>query len=60
MSHYICTGGCQGESDKAGVCNAESCVRHNQPLTECDCEDGKHYGAFDNDAEEVTVEKSTE
>ena len=42
MKHYICTGGCKGVSDKPGVCQAEGCPKHGQPLTECNCTDGKH------------------
>ncbi|MBI4079618.1 hypothetical protein HY414_00075 [Candidatus Kaiserbacteria bacterium] len=40
--HYICTGGCEGVSDKPGVCQAEDCPKHGQPLDECNCEDGRH------------------
>jgi len=46
MPHYICTGGCQGVSDKPGVCQAESCPLHSHELKECDCVDGQHHGAF--------------
>jgi len=42
MPHYICTGGCQGVSDKPGVCQADSCSLHNHELKECDCADGQH------------------
>lgn len=42
MPHYVCTGGCGGVSEHAGVCQAESCSLHNQPLKECNCEDGQH------------------
>lgn len=45
--HYICTGGCKGVSDKPGVCQTEGCPKHKHQLKECDCTDGKHYGAFD-------------
>ncbi len=44
MAHYICTGGCKGVSDTPGVCNAEDCVKHGEPLQECSCTDGKHEG----------------
>lgn len=40
--HYICTGGCRGESETPGVCQTEECPKHGQPLTECDCTDGHH------------------
>ncbi|MEK7643000.1 MAG: hypothetical protein AAB372_00925 [Patescibacteria group bacterium] len=45
--HYICTGGCRGESEKPGVCQATHCPKHGLPLTECRCTGGKHNGAFD-------------
>lgn len=47
MSHYICTGGCQGVSKYPGVCQAPTCPKYNKPLEECDCTDGKHYGKQD-------------
>ena len=42
MSHYVCTGGCGGEADRVGVCQAEDCPKEGQPLAECNCEDGLH------------------
>lgn len=42
MTHYICTGGCNGVSDKPGVCQDEKCPKHGKPLTECGCTDNKH------------------
>ncbi|MDP3941643.1 MAG: hypothetical protein Q8Q49_05035 [bacterium] len=42
MKHYICTGECEGVSDKPGTCQAESCSKFHQPLIECNCTDGKH------------------
>ncbi len=44
MAHYICEGTCKGVSDTPGVCNTEGCVKHQQPLSECDCTDGQHNG----------------
>lgn len=41
MTHYICTGECGGVSEKPGVCNAQSCTKHNQPLVECNCKNHK-------------------
>jgi len=46
MVHYICTGGCKGVTDQPVNCQAEDCSKHNQPLTECNCNDNKHGGAF--------------
>lgn len=40
--HYICTGGCNGVSEKPGVCEAEDCPKKGQPLNECLCEDNRH------------------
>ncbi|OGK20230.1 hypothetical protein A3C23_03290 [Candidatus Roizmanbacteria bacterium RIFCSPHIGHO2_02_FULL_37_13b] len=42
MKHYICTGGCQGVSDVPGTCQAKDCVKHGQPLNECECTDDLH------------------
>jgi len=42
MTHYVCTGGCEGESSKPGVCQAEGCAKEGEPLLECNCEDGSH------------------
>lgn len=40
--HYVCTGGCRGESKTPGVCQTEGCPKKGQPLTDCGCEDWKH------------------
>jgi len=50
MSHYICMGGCKGESETPGVCQALDCTKHKQELMACDCEDGKHDGVHEGDA----------
>ena len=44
MTHFICTGTCKGKTDDAtvGTCQAETCDKYGEPLTECDCEDGEH------------------
>jgi hypothetical protein len=42
MKHYICTGECEGVSEKPGVCQAPNCSRHNQPLVECECQKEDH------------------
>jgi hypothetical protein len=42
MSHYICTGGCNGESQEPGVCDAEFCKKEGELLSKCNCEDGVH------------------
>ncbi|OGI98616.1 hypothetical protein A3H53_01205 [Candidatus Nomurabacteria bacterium RIFCSPLOWO2_02_FULL_40_10] len=52
MSHYICTGGCKGESVNPGVCQTSTCLDYTQPLKECDCEDGKHYGSFEEEKDD--------
>jgi hypothetical protein len=48
MGHYICTGGCKGESDTAGLCQAAFCAKFAEPLENCNCTDWKHFAAFDN------------
>ena len=45
MTHFICTGGCEGESSNPGVCQAEDCKKEGEPLTECSCEDSLHEDA---------------
>lgn len=52
MSHYVCNGECGGVSDTPGVCQAETCSLHNQPLSECNCEGGKESHESNN-AEEA-------
>ena len=44
MTHYICTGTCKGETDDptVGTCQAETCDKHGEPLTACECEDETH------------------
>lgn len=42
MTHYICTGSCQGESNQPGICEAEFCSREGKELIKCECEDGSH------------------
>ncbi len=42
MTHYVCTGDCGNESSKPGVCLAEGCTKEDQPLVECNCDDGIH------------------
>lgn len=52
MTHYICTGGCEGVSETPGTCQAVTCPKHGAPLEACDCADGKHFGKLDRDAGE--------
>ena len=42
MTHYICTGGCGGESEEPGMCKAEDCPLYAEELEECNCKDGTH------------------
>jgi len=49
MEHYICTGGCNGESNSPKICGVESCAKKDQDFSPCHCEDGLHMGAFDVD-----------
>ena len=44
MTHYICTGTCNGVSDVSGTCQAKDCPKHEETLQSCECADGKHYG----------------
>ncbi|MDO8594353.1 MAG: hypothetical protein Q7R93_02455 [bacterium] len=52
MTHYICTGGCEGQSSVPGVCQAEDCKKEGEPLTPCACEDGGHEEAEEKETEE--------
>jgi len=42
MTHYVCTGGCGGETSNPGVCQAEDCKKEGEPLIRCDCANGLH------------------
>lgn len=53
MTHYVCTGNCGGEASKPGVCQAEGCSREDQPLEQCECEDGLHPGVEMQTEEEI-------
>lgn len=50
--HYVCTGDCKGVSQTPGTCQMESCPKHTQPLTECNCADGQHLDEGDHKDEE--------
>lgn len=52
MKHYICTGGCEGQSSAPGVCQAEDCKKEGEPLIPCVCEDGVHEEAEKEEGEE--------
>ena len=49
--HYVCTGGCEGVSEHPGTCQAETCAKHGEELTECNCQDGMHAEAMKADEE---------
>ena len=42
MTHYICKGGCKGESEKSVACGGKSCRDYQKSMIECECEDKKH------------------
>lgn len=52
MTHYVCTGGCGGVSEKPGSCQTESCSLYGKPLVECNCADGQHAEAFAKEEQE--------
>lgn len=52
MTHYICTGGCDGEAGAQGVCQTEGCKKEGEPLLPCACTDGRHEGVGARDAGE--------
>lgn len=49
MEHYICTGGCRGETMLANVCEEKSCDKQGEKMSLCKCVDGRHFGTFDLD-----------
>ena len=66
MNHFVCKGGCKGESEEAGMCEADGCANQWEMLEKCDCEDGKHgmglvvkdsNGTALNDGDKVTLIK---
>lgn len=42
MTHYICTGGCEGVSETPGTCQSKDCAKSEQPLDSCDCTEELH------------------
>ncbi len=66
MKHYVCAGGCDGQSTKPGVCESEFCTSEGEALKACDCEDGLHEavingeesGEADDDGEEAAADDS--
>jgi len=46
IPHYACTGRCGTVKDVSGKCPTSGCKRARNPLTECNCKDGKHSKVF--------------
>lgn len=44
MLHYICNGGCKTLSMQEGECPVDTCPKFGEPLIQCTCIDGMHYG----------------
>lgn len=42
MTHFVCKGECNGQSDQPGLCQDPICSQNGSPLTPCDCEDNMH------------------
>lgn len=57
MTHYICPGGCGGEAENPGVCQAQDCLREGMPLEACECQDGKHGRDDGEDSFEAKFER---
>jgi len=56
MTHYVCTGSCKSESNQPGICEAEFCSKEGKALIKCDCEDGSHQNAEEeNDSESADI-----
>lgn len=47
-------------SDKPGVCETNGCKKEGQPLTECNCTDGKHEEAMKRVTSEDTGEEAVQ
>ncbi|MBI4123255.1 MAG: hypothetical protein HY458_02780 [Parcubacteria group bacterium] len=60
MKHYVCTGTCGGTAETPGTCQASDCNRYDQPLKECECQDGLHAQILENDANHQEGSRSTE
>lgn len=53
-THYVCTGGCGGVTDKPNsTCQVEGCPLHKHPLVPCSCKDGKHTAVLEKRSEEL-------
>lgn len=59
MPHYICTGECEGISQKPGVCQTEGCSMKGKPLESCECTDGTHEAGL-SEIEEMEEEQEEE
>ena len=42
MIHYVCSGGCLTVQYQTGLCPVPGCYRYRNPLSQCDCTDGRH------------------
>ena len=42
MTHYICTGGCEGVSETPGTCQAQDCEKQGQSMDSCECSEELH------------------
>lgn len=51
MTHYICKGGCKGESEGPVACGGKSCRDYQKPMLECECEDRKQHEQQTQDGE---------
>ena len=60
MTHYICTGGCGGVSDRPGVCDIEDCSKNGQELMPCGCEDGNHKDLISGENQEGQEEENSD
>ena len=42
VTHYICTGNCEGVAEDPGDCQSPDCIKFGDALVPCNCIDGKH------------------
>jgi hypothetical protein len=49
IPHYVCMG-CRFTANEPGKCPTGGCPRHRNPLSQCQCKDGKHASIPELDA----------
>ena len=58
MEHYVCRGGCKGNSLVSGVCQDKNCPNYGKPLEKCECVDDKHRESFSEVEQSPKIEEN--